>query len=226
MQISRCGLILPAEHPPFRRMRCDRDRAVGHRQRQCREATWRRPEHDLRILSRIVFGVVTETFQNVLVALIFLHPGGDRASGMRADDGVADDAVRGTRTRGVVQFARIELDEYDLVEPRALADDRGLRVLRPGANRRPAQGQIIRLDDLSGLVAFGAHQLIGFLRSLTGAGLIFIVGGCRLDRGETRAARDRGQHRAARRTVARPHCIGFTGLFDGSAGVGLRHGAS
>lgn len=72
---------------------CDGERTVRYRERQRREAPRCRPEHDLGALPRVEFGIVTHAFQDVLVARLLLHPGGDRATGMGADDGIGDDAV-------------------------------------------------------------------------------------------------------------------------------------
>ena len=65
---------------------------------------------------------MANTFEDVLVAAILFYPGGDRAAGMGANRRIGDDAVGRMRARGVIEFDGIELDDENLVEPRALAD--------------------------------------------------------------------------------------------------------
>src|SRR5262249_18678581 len=115
------------------------DERCGHRERAVRDLQWkcgqpprRRPEHDLRALARVEFRVVTRTLEDVLVAAFGFHPFRDGTPGMRANRRIGDDAAGRARAGVLIELARIEPDDHDLVQSRALADDRGFRVLRPG----------------------------------------------------------------------------------------------
>src|SRR5262245_29632710 len=71
----------------------DSERITGYRQRQCRQTPRRRPEYDLRALTRVVFGIVAHAFEDVPVAAILLDPGGDGTAGVRTDGRIGDDTV-------------------------------------------------------------------------------------------------------------------------------------
>ncbi len=115
---------------------------VGDHQRKRCQTPWRWSERDLRAFPGVEFGVVARTFQIVLVAYVRLHPLRDGTSGVSANQRIRDDAVGRSRSRLVVEFAWIKLYEDNLVEPRALADHRGFRVLRPGVQGRPVDSSL------------------------------------------------------------------------------------
>src|SRR5258707_13129077 len=72
----------------------------------------------------------------------------------------------------VIRFAGNQLHDQNLVQPRPLADHRGLPVLWPGMDRLLAQRQITGLDYLT-LRVLGEKQQVAFLRSGITAGPIF-----------------------------------------------------
>ena len=98
------------------------------------------------------------TFEDVLVAFLCLDPLRDGTSGVSANQRIRDDAIGRSRSRLVVEFAWIKLYEDNLVEPRALADHRGFRVLRPGVQGRPVELEITGSDDFAGVFPFGVDQ--------------------------------------------------------------------
>src|SRR5262249_46140938 len=103
--------------------------------------------------------------------------GGDGASRMRTDSGIGHDAIGRVRTRGIVEFGRIELDDDDIVQTRTAADHRGLGIFWPGMLRRPAKLQIRWLDDLPRLRPLGEDKEIAGLRTFTAARLAFLGAG-------------------------------------------------
>src|SRR6185437_8003378 len=177
-------------------------RTVDDHQRKRRKPPRRRAEHHFRALPRVIFGIVADAFENVLVAAVLFHPGGDRATGMGADRGIGDDAVGRVPARGLVEFGGIEFYDEDLVEPRAVADHRALGILWPGSQHWAAELQVSGLDDVAGAIAFGNDQQVALLRPFVAAGRIVV--GVGRNGYEACAARKRGQQQRASRTVRAP----------------------
>src|SRR5262249_4848771 len=184
----------------------------GHRERAVRDLQWkcgqpprRRPEHDLRALARVEFRVVTRTLEDVLVAAFGFHPFRDGTPGMRANRRIGDDAAGRARAGVLIELARIEPDDHDLVQSRALADDRGFRVLRPGMDGWTARLQIGGLDDRAGLFSVGQNEQVTFLRPLIAAGRILLVFAARWTCRETGSGGKRRQKKRASRLFRTAH---------------------
>src|SRR5665213_422385 len=77
-------------------------RTVGDHKRKGRKTPWRRPEHDLRALPGVIFGIVANAFENVFVAGFLFHPGRDRTSRMRANSRIGHDAIGRVRQRPII----------------------------------------------------------------------------------------------------------------------------
>ena len=122
---------------------------------------------------------MTRTFENVLLALCRSYAFGDETSGASADCRIGDDAVGSAYPRRVVKFARFELYDQDLVQPRAVADHRRVWILRPRSLRRAAELEVTGRDDVAFMLPFGDNKKIACLRSLITAGLIFRDNGFR-----------------------------------------------
>src|ERR1700675_1127931 len=127
-----------------------REGTIGCRQRKRRQTPRRRPEHHLRALPRVKFGIVAKAFENVLVARRRLHPGRDGTSGVGARIRIADDAIGKPRARLIIEFGRIQSDDQHLVQPGTLADDGGFWILWPGPHRRAPALEIPRRNSLAG----------------------------------------------------------------------------
>ena len=84
---------------------------------------------------------------------------------VRADRRQRDITVRRVRARCVRQVRGIEADEYDFVQPRAVAHDTGRRILRIGGDMRAAEGEIAWRDGATFLRAGGIDEAVPGLRT-------------------------------------------------------------
>ena len=135
-----------------------RERAIDDRKWECRQPAGGRSEHDLRTFPGIKFGVVARTFQDILLAYVRFDPLRDGTSGVCANQRIGDNAVGRSRSRGVVEFARVKPYEDNFVEPRALADHRGFWILRPSVQGRPVELEITGFDDFAFVFAIRVHE--------------------------------------------------------------------
>jgi len=163
------------------------ERPIGDRHRKRRQTARRRTEHDFRDLAGIIFGIVSHALENFLVANVLLHPGGDRTPGMNANRRIGDNAVGRMRLGVIVKFLRVEPDEQDLVQSRAAAHHRRLRIFWPRPQRRTTGLEIVGLDRLALIISLGDNKQVSLLRSQVGAGLI-VPGDGSLGRGEAGSA--------------------------------------
>src|SRR6185369_14581165 len=117
----------------------------------------RRPEDHLRALPGVVFRIMANAFEHVLVAAGRLHPRRDWTTGVDADDRIGHDTAGSARAGLLIQLSRIQFHDKHLVQARALADNRCLRILWPGPHWRSTCFQILWLDHLAGALAFGEN---------------------------------------------------------------------
>src|SRR6185295_6890906 len=108
------------------------------RQRNRRQTPGRRSKDDLCAFPGVVFRIVADAFEHVLVATCRLHPCRDRTTRVDADGRIGHDAAGSARARLFIQLGRVQFDDEHLVQARALADDRRLGILWPGPHRRSA----------------------------------------------------------------------------------------
>ena len=107
-----------------------------------------RSKDNLPALPGVIFRIMANAFEYVLVAACRLHPCGDRTTRVDADDRIGDDAAGSARARLFIQLSRIQPYDKHLVQARALADNRCLGVFRPSIHRRAIELQVIGFDDL------------------------------------------------------------------------------
>jgi hypothetical protein len=175
-------------------------------------AARRRPEHDLTAFPRVEFGIVTHAFHAVLVARLF-HPGGDRATGVRADHRIGGNTVSRPRARIVVKFAGSSLKR-----PRSaaiLADhlaSGSFGQARTGGRPSGHRAMTVRH------VSLGVNKQIGLLRPVTASWCV-VFGSCRCGTCRARTGGER-REQGDRRVVPlhdRPASLGA--VIRSTAGV-------
>ena len=118
----------------------DGERSVDDLQRQCRELPRRRAADDTRAVARIELRLVARALEAQHVAV----PVRDVAARMRADAGVRDDAVCGTRARLVAELLGGQPHDDELIQPRAVADAARRRMHRIGEQLLRAERDVGR----------------------------------------------------------------------------------
>src|SRR5262249_55089985 len=114
---------------------------------------------------------------------------GNSALRMGADGGERRDTVRHARLLFLIEGGRIEPNKHNLIEPRAIARLRRLRIERPSVDKWPTQRHVGRLDDLACLVTPREHELVALFWAFIALWVFLLL----------RARRDCGQPKRQRK---------------------------